>query len=114
MGYKQYDIWLADLNPRFGTEPGKTRPVLIVQTDLLNQVHPSSIICPLTTNIISNSEILRVNLPPNSFGLVKESSIMIDQVRAIDNKRLINRIGTISKPLQKLVHDNLKIILNLE
>ncbi|RLD88235.1 MAG: type II toxin-antitoxin system PemK/MazF family toxin, partial [Bacteroidetes bacterium] len=47
MEIRQYDIWLADLNPRLGTEPGKTRPVLVVQTNLLNQVfHPSTLICP--------------------------------------------------------------------
>ena len=37
MKIKQYEIWIADLNPRFGTETGKTRPVVIVQTDLLNK-----------------------------------------------------------------------------
>ena len=46
MKHKQYEIWLADLNPRMGTEPGKTRPVVIIQTDLLNDVHPSTIVCP--------------------------------------------------------------------
>ena len=48
---KQYEIWIADLNPHFGTETGKTRPVAIVQTDLLNKFHPSTIICPVTTNV---------------------------------------------------------------
>jgi mRNA interferase MazF len=51
MKIKQYEIWIADLNPRFGTETGKTRPVVIIQTDLLNKHHPSTIICPITTNI---------------------------------------------------------------
>jgi hypothetical protein len=37
---KKYEIWLANLDPRIGTEPGKTRPVLIVQTDILNKIHP--------------------------------------------------------------------------
>jgi mRNA interferase MazF len=48
----QYEIWIADLNPQIGTEAGKTRPVLIVQTNLLNKIpHPSTIVCPITTNI---------------------------------------------------------------
>lgn len=47
---QEFDIWVADLNPRMGTEPGKRRPVVILQTDLLNESnHPSTIICPLTT-----------------------------------------------------------------
>jgi mRNA interferase MazF len=49
MNIRQYEVWLADLNPRVGTEAGKTRPVLVVQTNLLNTVsHPSTIICPIT------------------------------------------------------------------
>jgi len=41
----QFEIWLADLNPNIGTEAGKTRPVLVIQTNLLNQIeHPSTII----------------------------------------------------------------------
>jgi mRNA interferase MazF len=52
MQTKQFEIWIADLNPQIGTEPGKTRPVLIVQTNLLNSIpHPSTIICPITTNV---------------------------------------------------------------
>ncbi len=54
MRIKQYEIWIADLNPQAGTETGKTRPVLILQTNLLNKIdHPSTIICPVTTNIIT-------------------------------------------------------------
>ena len=63
MQIKQFEVWVADLNPKIGTESGKTRPVLVIQTDLLNKsTHPSTIICPLTTNINKNAEILRVHL----------------------------------------------------
>lgn len=62
MNTKQFEIWIADLNPRMGTETGKVRPVIIVQTDLLNSVHPSTIICPITTNVNPDSDILRVHL----------------------------------------------------
>jgi mRNA interferase MazF len=61
MKIKQFDIWIADLEPRRGTETGKVRPVLILQTDLLKD-HPSTVICPITTNVISGSDILRVHL----------------------------------------------------
>ena len=62
MKIKQFDIWLADLNPSRGTEPGKTRPVVIIQTDLLNDSHLLTIICPITTNIQPEIELLRVHL----------------------------------------------------
>ena len=61
MMIRQYEIWIANLDPMRGTETGKTRPVLVVQSDLLNKVHPSTIICPITTNIKPKSEILRVH-----------------------------------------------------
>ncbi|WP_262482631.1 type II toxin-antitoxin system PemK/MazF family toxin [Anditalea andensis] len=62
MNSKQFEIWIADLNPQIGTEAGKVRPVLVLQTDLLNKVHPSTIICPLTTKVKSGATILRVHL----------------------------------------------------
>lgn len=113
MNYRQYDIWLADLSPRFGTETGKTRPVIIVQNNLLNNIHPSTVICPLTSNVKPNSKILRVNLDAIDNGLKIDSAVMIDQIRAIDNKRLIKKIGTIKSQYIRHLQDNLKIILDL-
>ena len=111
---KRFDIWIADLNPANGTEPGKVRPVVIVQTDLLNNFHPSTLICPLTTNIIKGSEILRVSLGKNEGGIKKRSAILIDQLRAIDNKRLIKKIGALNKNSKIKLKENLKIVLELE
>ena len=112
---KQFEIWVADLNPKIGTEPGKTRPVLIVQTNLLNKIpHPSTIICPITTNVKKDSEILRVHLKKGTANLHQACDIMIDQVRAIDNKRLIKSTGKLGKELSDIVKDNLKIIMDLE
>ncbi len=113
MKYKKFEIWLADLNPRFGTETGKTRPVLIVQNDLLNKVHPSTVVCPITTNVKKGVSILRVNLKKGEGGMKRESSIMIDQIRAIDNKRFVKKVGDLPKPLQKKVNENIKIVLEI-
>ena len=113
MKIKQYDIWIADLNPRFGTETGKTRPVVIVQTDLLNKYHPSTIICPITTNVKLDAEILRVHLKKGSAKLKEDCDIMIDQVRAIDNKRLLKKIGEINQEQINFIKSNLEIIFDL-
>jgi mRNA interferase MazF len=114
MKVKQFEIWIADLNPTIGTEPGKVRPVIIVQTDLLNKHHSSSIICPLTTNIQKESEILRIHLKKGSCGLNEGCDIMIDQIRAIDNKRLINKVGIVPIEISDKIKENLKILLDLE
>ena len=114
MKIKQFDIWIADLEPQRGTETGKVRPVLIVQTNLLNNEHPSSVVCPITTNVQKDSEILRVHIKKGISNLKVDSDIMIDQIRAIDNRRLVKKIGELTKDLQALVKDNIKIILDLD
>ncbi len=105
---------MADLNPRIGTETGKVRPVLIVQTDLLNAVHPSAVICPITTNIQKESKFLRVHIKRDKAGLSESSDIMIDQLRAIDGTRLIKKLGSLTPDLISLVKSNIKIVLDLE
>lgn len=86
---KQGEIWLANLNPTRGTEAGKCRPVLIVQNQaLLDVEHPSTLIIPLSTNLIENAEPLRLRIKSNDH-LKSDSDLLIDQIRAIDNKRLI-------------------------
>ncbi len=111
MKIKQYDIWIADLNPSRGTEPGKTRPVVIVQTDLLNDSHLSTIVCPVTTNIQPEVELLRVHLKKTQ--LDKLSDILVDQIRAIDNKRLIKKAGKLNEEQIKILKRNIGVILDL-
>ena len=113
MRIKQFDIWIADLNPRFGTETGKTRPVVIIQTDLLNKFHPSTIICPITTNVKLDAEILRVHLVKGSAKLKEDCDIMIDQIRAIDNKRLLKKIGELSPKEIEFIKINIAIVLDI-
>lgn len=111
---KRFDVWIADLNPRMGTEPGKTRPVVIIQTDLLNNIHPSTIICPITTSIIHGAEVLRVTLSKSEAGLKTKSAILVDQIRAIDNRRLMKRTGSINEDSRIRLAENLKIILDID
>ncbi len=112
MEIKKWNLYLADLNPRIGTEPGKIRPVVVVQTDLLNNSHPSTIICPLTTHIHDQSSILRVHLRKGEAGLLEKSDIMVDQLRAIDNRRFLKRTGMIAKESRKKLVENIQIILS--
>ncbi len=113
MKAKQYEIWIADLNPTTGTEPGKIRPVIIVQTDLLNKHHSSSIICPLTTNVQEGIEILRIHIKTGCCGLNEGCDIMTDQIRAIDNKRLIKKIGVAPTDIAEKIKESLKTLLDL-
>lgn len=98
MRIKKWYLYAADLNPRFGTEPGKLRPVVVIQTDLLNSAeHPSTLICPTTTHITPLTKWLRVHLRKGEGGLKEASDILVDQIRAIDNKRFRKELGRLSE-----------------
>ena len=78
-------LYLADPNPRRSTRPGKSRPVLVIQTDLLNAVgHPSTLVLPCTSRLTGES-LLRVLLPKGMAGNTSDCEIMIDQARAIQD-----------------------------
>jgi mRNA interferase MazF len=111
MKINKYEIWLANLNPSKGVEPGKTRPVVVIQSDLLNGLHPSTIVCPITSNVVKEAEILRVYI--NKEQLEKESDVLVDQMRAIDNKRLLKRLGKLNKEQLFKLKRNIGIVLDL-
>ena len=114
MTIKQFEIWVANLDPRFGTEAGKIRPVLVVQTNLLNNIHPSTLVCPITTNVKTETKILRVHLSIGTANVKENCDIMIDQLRAIDNRRLMRKIGDLPKDIAQKVMENIQILLSFE
>jgi len=109
----QFEIWIADLEPRFGTESGKVRPVVVIQTDLLNNLHPSTIVCPITTNVNPESEILRVHVKKGTSNLKEDCDILIDQIRAIDNRRLSKKLGKLPEVIIEKIKDNIYAVLDL-
>ena len=101
-------LYAADLAPRFGTEPGKIRPVLVLQTDLLNETgHPSTWVLPCTTRL-TGSNLLRVELPRRIAGNTKDCEVMIDQSRAIDNRRFRRLLGRLPQPVLREVKEKLR------
>jgi mRNA interferase MazF len=88
MGFKRGAIHLANFNPSKGTEAGKIRPCLIVQSDLLNDAgHPSITVLPMTTQLIEDAAPLRLRIKARA-SLPADSDVMIDQIRTIDNERI--------------------------
>ena len=115
MQINQYEIWIADLNPQIGTERGKTRPVLVVHTNLLNKIpHLSTVVCLITTNIQKDSDILRVHLKKGMANLHENCDVMIDQIRTIENKRLIKKVGNLPVELIDNIKENISIIIDLD
>ena len=109
------EVWLADLDPPHGTEPGKTRPVLIVQAQpLLDARHPSTLIVPLTTNVVADAEPLRVHVPASG-RLRRGSDLLIDQLRAIDNRRVVQGpLTRLSSSQMRAVAEALREVLEIE
>lgn len=110
----QFDVWLANLNPSKGTEPGKIRPVVIIQSDLLNKVgHPSTLVCPITSQLSEAENVLRVKLDTVETGLEQDSEVLVDQIRALDNQRLLQQLGKIGADQSAELLWKLKAILDI-
>lgn len=109
----QFEIWLVNLNPSRGTEPGKIRPAIVIQTNLLNQLdHPSTLICPITSQLSEDENILRVIAEGNETGLEQKSEILVDQIRALDNRRFLEKLGKLSKEKALELQRKLKAVMD--
>jgi mRNA interferase MazF len=101
-------VYLVDLDPRPGSEPGKARPVLVIQTDLLNEAgHPSTWVLPCTTRL-AGENLLRVSFPRGIIGNRQACEVMIDQSRAIDNQRFVRALGGLPRALLREVEAKLR------
>lgn len=111
MKIRKFHLYYANLNPQRGTEPGKVRPVVVIQTDLLNDIHPSTLVCPLTTKVHRQVNVLRVHVAKGHSGLHEDSDVLVDQVRAIDNRRFKNHIGELSRDEKRGLLKNLEVLI---
>jgi mRNA interferase MazF len=94
MAFRRGGVYLANFNPSKGTEPGKIRPCIVMQSNLLNDAgHPSTTILPLTTQLIEDAAPLRYRLTSRD-RLEFDSDVMLDQTRTIDNRRISNELLT--------------------
>ncbi|MES2809085.1 MAG: type II toxin-antitoxin system PemK/MazF family toxin [Bacteroidota bacterium] len=112
---KQYDIWVANLDPAFGSEPGRVRPVIILQSDLLNKSgHSSFVSCVISSQHREGVSLIRLAInPTTSNGLLKQSYALCDQVRSIDQSRLIGKVGSLDKETINRLTESIKVILSL-
>ena len=114
MNFKRGDIILVNLDPVKGSEQGKTRPALIIQNDLGNKYSPTTIVAPITSKIFSKEFPTNVKINPKDSGLDRESTILLNQIRTIDNIRVIKKIGKLNIPIIKRVNLAIKVSLDLD
>ncbi len=94
--YKRGDVWLANLDPVIGSEQGKTRPVVIIQNDIANRYSPVVIVAAITTAVGPKEYPTEVRVSTPEGGLKQDSVILLDQIRTIDKRRLIERWGELT------------------
>ncbi|MDD2567639.1 MAG: type II toxin-antitoxin system PemK/MazF family toxin [Thiovulaceae bacterium] len=112
--FKRGEIYLASLNPKKGNEVGKLRPVLIYQTDVLNEIfHPTTTVLPLSTHLIDESYPLRFRVQKRD-KLEAPSEILCDQIRTVDNQRIIKeRLSVLSEAEMEQLDKQVKIVLGI-
>ncbi len=107
------DIYYADLRPVVGSEQGGVRPVLIIQNDVGNR-HSPTVICAAITSKMNKAKLpTHVELEARKCDIVKDSVILLEQLRTIDKQRLRERICHIDEDLQKKVDYALMVSLEL-
>ena len=108
-------IYLANLNPNKGLEPGKVRPIVVIQNNALNEVeHPTVIVLPLSSQLVDQSYPLRLRLAARD-NLQSDSDILCDQIRAIARSRITSEKLTQLSLVELLqMEDQLRIILDFE
>lgn len=110
MNVKRGELYYADLSPVVGSEQGGVRPVLVVQNDTGNRYSPTVIAAAVTSKIHKARLPTHIELP-QAFGLQKDSVILLEQIRTIDKRRLMSRIGEL--PPSTMSRVNRAILISL-
>ena len=108
------DVYYADLRPVIGSEQGGIRPVLIIQNDVGNR-HSPTVICAAITSKMNKAKLpTHVYLDAEICRMVKDSVILLEQLRTIDKKRLRDKVCHLDGIIIKKIDDALKISLELD
>lgn len=100
MVYKKGDVFYAYLDPVIGSEQGGIRPVVILQNDIGNKYSPTTIVAPMTTK---TKTYVPMHVKLKESFLAKKSTLLLEQIRTIDKKRLIKKMGTLSRQSQERI-----------
>lgn len=107
------DLVIADLSPVVGSEQGGLRPVLVIQNDIGNRFSPTVIIAAITSQIEKSKLPTHVELSARDFGLVRNSVVLLEQVRTIDKRRIQQKLGRLDAKTMEMVDDALAISVGL-
>lgn len=107
------DIYYADLSPVVGSEQGGMRPVLIVQNDVGNKYSPTVIAAAITSQINKARLPTHIELSARSYGLSKDSVVLLEQIRTIDKRRLKEKMGRVDVGLMNRIDNAIAVSFGL-
>ena len=110
---KRGDIWLVNLDPTIGHEINKSRPAVIIQNDIGNKYSPVTIIALITSHNTERIYPIEVLLSSGNTGIEKTSKVLLNQIRAVDQRRLIKRIGTVNEEIIEKIDEAIRISLKV-
>lgn len=110
---KRGDVWLVNLDPTTGHEIKKSRPAVVIQNDIGNKYSQITIIAPVTSQKLENIYPFEVLLTKKNSGLDKDSKVLLNQIRAIDKKRLLKKLGRVNDDVLNRIDEAIKISLGL-
>ncbi len=110
---KRGDIYYADLSPVVGSEQGGMRPVLIVQNDTGNRHSPTVIAAAITSQTGKARLPTHIEISAQSYGLSRDSVVLLEQIRTIDKSRLRERMGKLDEKAMNLVDNAIAVSFGL-
>ncbi len=113
MNIRRGDIFYADLSPVVGSEQGGLRPVLIVQNDVGNRYSPTVIAAAITSQQNKARLPTHIEIEARTYGLTKNSVVLLEQVRTLDKRRLRERMGCLDEKAMQRVDGAIAISLGL-
>lgn len=113
MNVHRGDIYYADLSPVVGSEQGGVRPVLIIQNDVGNKFSPTVIAAAITSQRDKTNLPTHIEVDAQGSGLIKDSVVLLEQVRTLDKHRLREKMGRLDKNSMSRVNQALSISFGL-
>jgi mRNA interferase MazF len=107
-------LYLVDFNPRIKTKPGKMRPAIVLQSNLVSEAgYPSTVVIPTTTQLVENAGFLRLRLRRGVAAIERDSDVLIGQLIAVANESLQREIGALPTVLMRELERRVRILLEL-
>lgn len=113
MNIKRGDIYYADLSPVVGSEQGGLRPVLIIQNDIGNRYSPTVIAAAITSRLGKTKLPTHIDIFADEVGLVKDSVVLLEQIRTLDKRRLKEKMGHLNEQVMTQVNTAISVSFGL-